>query len=72
MSKKRYVGFAYESPSQAAPTFDAKGIETVRRDTCPVVAKMLERTLRLLFTTKDLSQVWGGGRRGSEKRGTSK
>ena len=48
--------------------FDAKGIETVRRDTCPAVAKMLEATLRLLFTSKDLSQVgaqplggWVGG-----------
>lgn len=23
-TKKRYVGFMYESPDQAAPTFDAK------------------------------------------------
>lgn len=29
-TKKRYVGFLYESPGQAAPVFDAKGIETVR------------------------------------------
>lgn len=29
-TKKRYVGFAYESPDQAVPVFDAKGIETVR------------------------------------------
>ena len=42
---------------QAVPVFDAKGIETVRRDTCPVVAKMMEATLRLLFASKDLSQV---------------
>ena len=57
LAKKRYVGFMYETPQQAAPTFDAKGIETVRRDTCGAVAKMMERTLRILFTTKDLSQV---------------
>jgi len=56
-SKKRYVGFMYESPGQADPIFDAKGIETVRRDSCPVVAKMLERTIRMLFSTHDLSQV---------------
>lgn len=42
---------------QAAPGFDAKGIETVRRDTCPAVAKTMERSLRLLFATRDLSQV---------------
>jgi DNA polymerase zeta len=29
-TKKRYVGFAYESPEQTVPIFDAKGIETVR------------------------------------------
>ena len=56
-AKKRYVGFAYEAPNQGAPIFDAKGIETVRRDTCGAVAKMLERCLRILFTCKDISQV---------------
>ena len=56
-SKKRYVGFMYESPGQQEPAFDAKGIETVRRDSCPVVAKMLERSIRILFSTHDLSLV---------------
>jgi DNA polymerase zeta len=57
LTKKRYVGFMYESVGQTAPTWDAKGIETVRRDTCGAVAKMLERSLRILFTKKDLSLV---------------
>lgn len=48
MSKKRYVGFKYEGPSDAEPVFDAKGIETVRRDTCPLVTKVLEKTLKYL------------------------
>ncbi|XP_063242557.1 uncharacterized protein LOC134542336 isoform X2 [Bacillus rossius redtenbacheri] len=56
-TKKRYVGYAYESPSQEQPTYDAKGIETVRRDGCPVVAKMLEKSLRVLFDTRDVSLV---------------
>ena len=56
-SKKRYVGFMFESPGQMEPAFDAKGIETVRRDACPVVAKMLERSIRILFSTHDLSLV---------------
>ena len=56
-TKKRYVGMMYESPSQTEPSFDAKGIETVRRDSCPAVAKMLERSLRLLFATRDVSEV---------------
>lgn len=39
-TKKRYVGFMYESPDQKEPVYDAKGIETVRRDTCSAVAKV--------------------------------
>lgn len=57
LSKKRYVGAMYESPGQKVPTFDAKGIETVRRDACPAVAKIMEQTLRLLFASADLSTV---------------
>ncbi|XP_037034601.1 DNA polymerase zeta catalytic subunit isoform X2 [Bradysia coprophila] len=56
-TKKRYVGFMYESPDQKEPTYEAKGIETVRRDGCPAVAKMLEKTLKLLFETLDVSIV---------------
>ena len=40
-TKKRYVGFMYESLSQVEPVYDAKGIETVRRDGCPAVVKVL-------------------------------
>nr|CAD7197558.1 unnamed protein product [Timema douglasi] len=56
-TKKRYVGYMYENPEQETPTYDAKGIETVRRDGCPVVAKMLEKCLKLLFETRDVSLV---------------
>ena len=59
LSKKRYAGAMYESPTQVKSTFDAKGIETVRRDTCPAVAKIMEKTLRLLFASADLSVVRG-------------
>ncbi|CAJ1008759.1 putative DNA polymerase family B [Leishmania naiffi] len=47
--KKRYAGYMWSSPTQAAPTFLAKGIETVRRDQCPATALLVERLLRLLF-----------------------
>ncbi|XP_049528914.1 LOW QUALITY PROTEIN: nucleosome-remodeling factor subunit BPTF-like [Dermacentor silvarum] len=57
-TKKRYVGFAYESPDQQEPKYDAKGIETVRRDTCPAVAKVRRQgTLGLLL--KALSAIRG-------------
>ncbi|XP_034653453.1 DNA polymerase zeta catalytic subunit isoform X3 [Drosophila subobscura] len=56
-TKKRYVGYMYETADQVQPVYEAKGIETVRRDGCPAVAKMLEKVLRLLFETADVSQV---------------
>lgn len=40
-TKKRYVGYKYETPSQLEPVYEAKGIETVRRDGCPAVVKVL-------------------------------
>ncbi|XP_006839989.1 PREDICTED: DNA polymerase zeta catalytic subunit [Chrysochloris asiatica] len=56
-TKKRYVGYMYETLDQKDPVFDAKGIETVRRDSCPAVSKMLERSLKLLFETRDISLI---------------
>ena len=42
-TKKRYVGYMYESPDQLEPVFDAKGIETVRRDSCPAVSMVIAK-----------------------------
>lgn len=56
-TKKRYVGYMYETLEQTEPVFDAKGIETVRRDACPAVSKILERSIKLLFETRDISQA---------------
>lgn len=57
LAKKRYVGFKYESPTQTEPEFDAKGIETVRRDGTPAEQKIEEKALKLLFRSQDLSEV---------------
>ncbi|ODV87372.1 hypothetical protein CANARDRAFT_5911 [[Candida] arabinofermentans NRRL YB-2248] len=57
MSKKRYVGYAYEREDQVVPKFDAKGIETVRRDGIPAQQKIVEKALRTLFDTNDISKV---------------
>ncbi|KAI0669901.1 hypothetical protein C8Q78DRAFT_976102 [Trametes maxima] len=57
MAKKRYVGFKFENPDDKEPVFDAKGIETVRRDGIPAQQKMTETCLKILFRTQDLSQV---------------
>jgi DNA polymerase zeta len=57
LAKKRYVGFKYEHPDQVVPEFDAKGIETVRRDGTPAEQRIEEKALRILFRTQDLSKV---------------
>ncbi|KAJ8883586.1 hypothetical protein PR048_015430 [Dryococelus australis] len=54
-TKKRYVGYAYESPNQDQPKYDAKGIETVRRDGCPAVAKRY--SIKILIHHDRLSAV---------------
>ncbi len=46
MAKKRYVGFKYESIDDIEPVFDAKGIETVRRDGVLAQQKMVETCLK--------------------------
>lgn len=57
LAKKRYVGYKYETRDQTVPEFDAKGIETVRRDGTPAEQMIEEKALKLLFETADLSQV---------------
>ncbi|EGO51803.1 hypothetical protein NEUTE1DRAFT_125454 [Neurospora tetrasperma FGSC 2508] len=57
LAKKRYVGYKYESRDQTVPVFDAKGIETVRRDGTPAEQRIEEKALKILFETADLSQV---------------
>ncbi|KAH7728995.1 DNA polymerase [Aphelenchoides avenae] len=49
ITKKRYVGMSYETPEDKQGVFDAKGIETVRRDSCSFVSKIMEKVLLLLF-----------------------
>ncbi len=46
MAKKRYVGFKLESIDEKEPVFDAKGIETVRRDGFPAQQKMVETVIK--------------------------
>lgn len=57
LAKKRYVGHCFEFEDQVVPKFEAKGIETIRRDGIPAQLKMVGKTLRILFETKDLSKV---------------
>lgn len=47
--KKKYCGMKYESKDQTKPVFEAKGIETIRRDQCPLTQKVLQNSLITLF-----------------------
>nr|XP_027196301.1 DNA polymerase zeta catalytic subunit-like [Dermatophagoides pteronyssinus] len=48
MAKKRYCGYAFDSATDQA-RFDSKGIETIRRDGCPLTGKIMEQCIRILF-----------------------
>ncbi|XP_015179336.1 PREDICTED: DNA polymerase zeta catalytic subunit isoform X3 [Polistes dominula] len=56
-TKKRYCGYMYETSDQKIPEYLAKGIETVRRDGCFAVSKILEKSLKILFDTSDISLI---------------
>ncbi|EED88820.1 DNA polymerase, partial [Thalassiosira pseudonana CCMP1335] len=48
-TKKKYCGMVHESTSQKRPVFEAKGIETVRRDQCSLTQKILRNALICSF-----------------------
>ena len=50
------MGYKYETPD-GTPQFEAKGIETVRRDGTLAEQRIEERCLRILFEKQDLSAV---------------
>lgn len=56
VAKKRYVGLKFETPDDTTPELDAKGLEVVRRDGCPLMVRTMNATIRLLFD-KDLSRL---------------
>ena len=56
LAKKRYCGYKIEKLNEK-PVIDAKGIEVIRRDTVDAVQKIMDKCLRLLFVTKDISQI---------------
>ncbi|XP_074603452.1 DNA polymerase zeta catalytic subunit isoform X3 [Brevipalpus obovatus] len=53
-TKKRYVGFMWETMDQKEGILEAKGNEAIRRDTVPAASKILEKSLKILFTTQNI------------------
>lgn len=59
-SKKHYAGYKYEDVNQLKnneKVLESKGIETVRRDSCEAVCKIMQKCLKILFEKKDLSDL---------------
>ena len=48
-TKKKYCGMKFESKDQKKPIFEAKGIETIRKDQCALTQKVLRNSLIALF-----------------------
>ena len=59
-SKKHYAGYKYENNNDLNKTIlnlDSKGLENVRRDKCELVSIILEKMIKILFETKNLSKL---------------
>ncbi|CAG0882897.1 unnamed protein product [Cyprideis torosa] len=52
INKKRYAGLYFTRP-EVHDKMDCKGIETVRRDNCPLVANLINNCLQLLLIDRD-------------------
>lgn len=48
LAKKRYWGLKYETPD-CKPEVESKGIETIRRDFLPIVSKMMNKIIHIIF-----------------------
>lgn len=59
VTKKRYVGNMYETENDTVPVLQAKGLEIIRRDGTPLLQKLMETSVKILFDTKNISIVQG-------------
>ena len=53
MNKKRYAGLLWTTPEKY-DKLDAKGLETVRRDNCLLVRRMVDTCLRKILIERDV------------------
>lgn len=55
-AKKRYAGLCWTNLEQY-DKIDCKGIETVRRDNCSMVSRVMNQILNLLFIKRDFAEI---------------
>ncbi|VDD80869.1 unnamed protein product [Mesocestoides corti] len=58
INKKRYAGLYFTKPDKY-DKLDCKGIETVRRDNCPLVANLVNACLERILIDRDVSAAVG-------------
>ncbi|KAM6904983.1 DNA polymerase delta catalytic subunit [Xenentodon cancila] len=53
INKKRYAGLYFSTSADTHDKMDCKGIETVRRDNCPLVANLINTCLQKILIDRD-------------------
>ncbi|TNN83453.1 DNA polymerase delta catalytic subunit [Liparis tanakae] len=53
INKKRYAGLYFSASADTHEKMDCKGIETVRRDNCPLVANLINTCLQRILIDRD-------------------
>uniref|UniRef100_A0A8C9XIQ4 DNA polymerase n=1 Tax=Sander lucioperca TaxID=283035 RepID=A0A8C9XIQ4_SANLU len=53
INKKRYAGLYFSGSADTHEKMDCKGIETVRRDNCPLVANLINTCLQRILIDRD-------------------
>jgi DNA polymerase delta subunit 1 len=56
MAKKRYAGLLWTNPTHY-DKIDAKGIETVRRDNCPLVKEVVNTVLKKILIERSYEEA---------------
>lgn len=56
-AKRHYALLKYLTP-ESVPVFEAKGIHSVRKNSCPLASAILENSLKTLFSTRDVSALY--------------
>lgn len=56
LSKKRYAGLLWTNPEKPDKK-DCKGVENVRRDSCPLVRKMVDKVLEIILYEQNFEKA---------------
>ncbi len=57
LTKKRYAGWKFEKADKWTDEIEMKGIETVRRDWCPLVSELMNKVLITVLKEGDLTKA---------------